>query len=269
MAIGCGAKCAKFLLIVFNAIFWLSGACVLGVGLWLLLDDSATQVFGLAIEASGDSTFKTACYVLIGIGAFVFLVGFLGCCGAIRESKCLLGLYIFALVVVFVVELAAGILAALYKDKITDELKEQLEKSIAEKPYYDNDMKYTAWGLSVNFAQAKFKCCGFIEPDAADYTQQDFNATYGIPFPYSCCKLKEGTDTKEEGKVSEEDVEDWTSCQAKNTEQFYSKACYESVKNWISDNLIILIGVGIGIACLEICGLIFAICLIRAFGEEV
>ena len=30
-------------------------------------------------------------YILIGAGSLVMLVGFFGCCGAVRESQCLLG----------------------------------------------------------------------------------------------------------------------------------------------------------------------------------
>jgi len=29
-------------------------------------------------------------YLLIGVGAFLTLMGFLGCCGAMKESKCML-----------------------------------------------------------------------------------------------------------------------------------------------------------------------------------
>lgn len=40
-----------------------------------------------------DSTaVKVACYILIGVGAFSMLMGFLGCVGAIYEVRCLLGL---------------------------------------------------------------------------------------------------------------------------------------------------------------------------------
>lgn len=31
-------------------------------------------------------------YILIGAGALMMLVGFLGCCGALQESQCMLGL---------------------------------------------------------------------------------------------------------------------------------------------------------------------------------
>lgn len=272
MAVGCGAKCAKFLLIVFNAIFWLSGIAVLGVGIWLLVDKEATHILGLAIEAEGDSSFKIACYILIGIGSFVCLVGFLGCCGAIKENKCMLGLYIFALVLVFIVELAAGIVAAVYKDKITSELKDKLsdalknDGNVPEKMYYNGDA-YTAWGSTVNFVQAKFKCCGFKAQNGSDY--DNFNNTYGKgPFPYSCCMLKNTVETKNYEKVGQDDVNNWVECQMKKSPQFYTENCFDSLQNWVEDHLVILIGVGIGIACLELFGFIFAVCLCRNTGDK-
>ena len=35
---------------------------------------------------------RMVAYILIGVGVFIFIVGFFGCCGAIRESKCMLGM---------------------------------------------------------------------------------------------------------------------------------------------------------------------------------
>lgn len=32
----------------------------------------------------------TGAYILLAMGALLFLLGFLGCCGAVRENKCLL-----------------------------------------------------------------------------------------------------------------------------------------------------------------------------------
>ncbi|KAG7249847.1 hypothetical protein CRUP_022899 [Coryphaenoides rupestris] len=39
----------------------------------------------------------------------MMVVGFLGCCGAIQESPCMLGLFFFFLLILFAVEVAAGI----------------------------------------------------------------------------------------------------------------------------------------------------------------
>lgn len=45
------------------------------------------------VLSSDNSTHvKVACYILIAVGAFSMLLGFLGCLGAIYEVRCLLGL---------------------------------------------------------------------------------------------------------------------------------------------------------------------------------
>ena len=41
---------------------------------------------------------KVASYILIGVGGFSMLMGFLGCLGAIYEVRCLLGLVSFHLI---------------------------------------------------------------------------------------------------------------------------------------------------------------------------
>ncbi|KAK9953917.1 hypothetical protein ABG768_016034, partial [Culter alburnus] len=41
-----GMKCVKYLLFVFNFIFWLMGSLVLAVGLWLRLDPNTVSLLG-------------------------------------------------------------------------------------------------------------------------------------------------------------------------------------------------------------------------------
>ncbi|XP_013803248.1 CD9 antigen isoform X2 [Apteryx mantelli] len=86
-----GTKCIKYLLFGFNFIFWLAGTAVLAIGLWLRFDSQTKSIFDLE---SNNTTFYTGVYILIGAGALMMLVGFLGCCGALQESQCMLGLVI-------------------------------------------------------------------------------------------------------------------------------------------------------------------------------
>ncbi|KAG9491061.1 hypothetical protein GDO78_006428, partial [Eleutherodactylus coqui] len=109
-----GTKCIKYLLFAFNFIFWLSGTAVLAVGLWLRFDSQTKAMFD-ADENS--NSFYTGVYILIGAGALMMLVGFLGCCGAIQESECMLGLFFAFLLVIFAIEIAAGIWGFANKDE--------------------------------------------------------------------------------------------------------------------------------------------------------
>uniref|UniRef100_A0A3B4BGR8 Tetraspanin n=1 Tax=Periophthalmus magnuspinnatus TaxID=409849 RepID=A0A3B4BGR8_9GOBI len=89
MAVAGGIRCVKYLMFVFNFIFWVAGTAVFAIGLWLRLDSKTKGLF------EGDDSpyvFYTGVYILIAAGALMMVVGFLGCCGAIQESPCMLGL---------------------------------------------------------------------------------------------------------------------------------------------------------------------------------
>lgn len=58
--------------------WWLTGSCA-----------SSTSA---SSHADDSTAVKVACYILISVGAFSMLLGFLGCLGAIYEVRCLLGL---------------------------------------------------------------------------------------------------------------------------------------------------------------------------------
>ena len=51
----------------------------------------------------GDSYVNTPIFLMI-VGGVIFLVAFLGCCGAWRESKCLIYTYAFFLAVILVAQ---------------------------------------------------------------------------------------------------------------------------------------------------------------------
>nr|KAG5699240.1 hypothetical protein BaRGS_012761 [Batillaria attramentaria] len=129
-------QCVIGLVYILSELLVLSGVAILGVGIWILADPNLQDYIDV-IHTEDEEYFRNAAYLLIAFGAFVFLVGFCGCCGAIRNSKCLLGFYIFFLVLVFAGELAAGILAAVYKDQIIDKFDVQLTDAI-KNDYKDN-----------------------------------------------------------------------------------------------------------------------------------
>ena len=73
----------------------LCGAALLGVGLYLLLEEDPSQFFDwfddIGLEDSlSDPLIVAAVYCMISVGALLFVVGFFGCCGACKESKCML-----------------------------------------------------------------------------------------------------------------------------------------------------------------------------------
>ncbi|MFT7814098.1 tetraspanin-2 isoform X1 [Arapaima gigas] len=124
-----GMKCVKYLLFVFNFIFWLVGSLVLAVGLWLRFDPDTTSLLS---ENGAPGTFFIGVYIVIGAGGIMMLVGFFGCCGAVRESQCLLGSFFTCLLVIFGAEVAAGVFGFLNKDKIIEEVQSFYSEAVDE-----------------------------------------------------------------------------------------------------------------------------------------
>ncbi|KAG7323762.1 hypothetical protein KOW79_013464 [Hemibagrus wyckioides] len=115
-----GMKCVKYLLFIFNFIFWLMGSLVLAVGLWLRLENDTVSLLN---SDTAPVTFFIGVYILIAAGGLVMLVGFFGCCGAVRESQCLLGSFFACLLIIFAAEVAAGVFGFLNKDTIIKDIQ--------------------------------------------------------------------------------------------------------------------------------------------------
>ncbi|XP_005149254.1 CD81 antigen [Pezoporus wallicus] len=136
---GC-TKCIKYLLFVFNFIFWLAGGIILGVALWLRHDSQTTNILYLHLgEKQAPNTFYVGIYILIAVGAVMMFVGFLGCYGAIQESQCLLGTFFTCLVILFACEVAAGIWGFVNKDQIAKDVKQFYDQAFQQALMAESD----------------------------------------------------------------------------------------------------------------------------------
>ncbi|XP_060694795.1 CD81 molecule a [Hemiscyllium ocellatum] len=158
---GC-MKCIKYLLFVFNFLFWLAGGVVLGVALWLRHDPKTTSVLETHFaDQTAPSTFFIGVYILIGVGAVMMIVGFLGCYGAIQESQCMLGTFFACLVILFACEVAAGIWGFVNKDEVAEELKMFYNQAsvVYHTPLQNAEKKEQAKAVLIAMHKA-LDCCG-------------------------------------------------------------------------------------------------------------
>uniref|UniRef100_A0A8D0GJY9 Tetraspanin n=1 Tax=Sphenodon punctatus TaxID=8508 RepID=A0A8D0GJY9_SPHPU len=128
----------------------LAGTAVLAIGLWLRFDNQTKSIFELD---SNTTTFYTGVYILIGAGALMMLVGFLGCCGAVQESQCMLGLFFLFLLVIFALEVGAAIWGFANKDKVIQEVKEFYKKTF-------DDRNKPGVRETLQAIQLALNCCG-------------------------------------------------------------------------------------------------------------
>uniref|UniRef100_A0A3B4BJD3 TSN18 protein n=1 Tax=Periophthalmus magnuspinnatus TaxID=409849 RepID=A0A3B4BJD3_9GOBI len=82
----------KTMMFVFNGVIFLAGVAILGVGIWVQVDSGSLTSVVESIPGAppGLDQLSSVSYVLIAVGAVLLVIGFLGCCGAVRESRCML-----------------------------------------------------------------------------------------------------------------------------------------------------------------------------------
>uniref|UniRef100_A0A3B3ZL46 Tetraspanin n=1 Tax=Periophthalmus magnuspinnatus TaxID=409849 RepID=A0A3B3ZL46_9GOBI len=148
-----GMKCVKYLLFVIFPHHCLLSNCVF-VPCWLPAPD----------------TFFIGVYILIGAGSLVMLVGFFGCCGAVRESQCLLGSFFACLLIIFGAEVAAGVFGFLNKDKIIEDVQS----------YYRSIYNESSNGTLISSYQNILNCCGTKANPCPDQEQDRKDCETGI-----------------------------------------------------------------------------------------
>ncbi|XP_068611378.1 CD82 antigen-like [Brachionichthys hirsutus] len=247
MGKGC-TTATKYFLFLFNLIFFLSGVLIMGFGLWLLLDNQS-----FLVVLNNFQGVKITCFILIGVGAFSMVLGFLGCLGAIYEIRCLLGLYFTCLLLILLAQIAAGILIYFQKDVLNEEMSKIITK-VLDNYRGGNSTTEQAW----DFIQRNMECCGWAG-------HQDWNGNMVIVnssqllFPCSCQNVS----------ISSGNVSDSGFCEAVTADwPIYDVGCAAGVESWLLTNIGVVLGICLGVALIELVGMILSICLCRNLGTE-
>ncbi|GIY30181.1 CD63 antigen [Caerostris darwini] len=215
-------SCVKYLMFVMNFLFVVSGIVLIVIGGVVQAKDVTMFL---------DTKYVTAPTILIVIGCIMFILAFLGCCGAVRENSCMVTTFGALLFIVFVIEIAGAATAYMYRGQLDEILKTNMNETIAQNK---SDAR-KVW----DEMQIEWKCCGVGGP--SDYLNNK------IDIPNSCC-----------GK-------DATTCPEVEA---YQDGCYKSLLNKIKSKIGIVGGVAIGIGVVELIGVMFAWCLSSAIKKE-
>uniref|UniRef100_A0A9J8AUK6 Tetraspanin n=1 Tax=Cyprinus carpio carpio TaxID=630221 RepID=A0A9J8AUK6_CYPCA len=224
--------CIKYFIFGFNIIFWLLGVAFLGIGLWAWSEKGVLSNISSITDLGGFDPV----WLFMVVGGVMFILGFTGCIGALRENTLLLKFFSVFLGIIFFLELTAGILAFVFKDWIKDQLNFFINNNI--RAYRDDiDLQNL-----IDFTQEYWECCGAFGADDWNLNVY-FNCTDSNPsrekcgVPFSCC-TKDPAVTEQAAYI-------------------HVKGCVPQFEKWLKENLTVVAGIFIGVALLQI----FGICL--------
>ncbi len=218
---------------------------LIGIGAFVL----ANQGKYSAVFGENTNTLAVASGLVIGVGCLIFLTAFCGCCGAVKESSCLLKLYIIILILLVVLEIAGGILALVFRGSINDFLSTELQKQVTKSYGVKNQTGVTDL---MDLFQQEQKCCGV--GNYTDYKGSEFQKNDTTVFvPQSCCKDKKKTDCNKINAAGD-DVVDVT--------QIYTEGCLTKMVQFFEDNFLYIGAAALALVAFEILAAIFACCVI-------
>nr|XP_026692075.1 CD9 antigen-like isoform X2 [Ciona intestinalis] len=233
---------AKYLLFAFNLIIWLAGGGTLGVGIWLLVDPSIQDSMDLA----GLEIYQAGAIVFVVAGSLILIIGFFGCCGAIKESTCLLGTYFGFLFVIFGLQLGIGIWALVSYDSMETAINDAMK--VKEGGLNQND--------DANYVgvEQNLQCCGATR-GCKDWATT--SASYGCGCDPTSSNLKNISNCV---LPNSKDCPDDTFPDTQ-TGHIYGQPCSEAIYDLIYDNLTIVGAIGLAVAGADILGMIISMCL--------
>ncbi|XP_022612089.1 CD151 antigen isoform X2 [Seriola dumerili] len=240
----CGTICLKYLLFLFNILFWVAGGAVLAVGVWTLVEKSDY------ISLLNSNFYSASAYILIAAGAIVIVTGIIGCCATLKEMKSLLIMYLVLLLCIFLLEIIAGVLAYITYQELDDELRQNLKVTMQQKYQQPGEESVTQ---AVDKLQQEFKCCG--SNNFSDWTNSTWiqAADYKRLVPDSCCKTPSELCGDRDHPSNIYKVEG---------------GCIMKLEEFILSQLYILGAVGTGIAFLQLVGMMFTCCLYQNLKED-
>lgn len=258
---------AKWILVLFNCLFFLVGAALLAIGLYVIFSPYSFEILAVLDNAA----IRAGVYIIVCLGAAIFVVAALGLFGACCKSKIMLGLYAFVLFVIIAIQLAAGIVTILYKSHVDDFVTSQLATTMDS---YVAENETDSYSVGWNSIQIFFECCG--TNNYTDWASTDWGTDGSVykyqpaaSYPISCCAV-EDTSVILSGTIDTSSFTDVVKCYGGGGESIPNtymagsgEGCYNSFQDYIIQNSVLVGGVGIGLAAFEI--LLFLLALVVCF----
>ena len=216
-------KMLKCLLFTLNLLFFICGAIVLGVSVHASFNQTEYQI---------TEELLPAVHLMVWVGAITLVLGFLGCCGAAAENRCLLGLFFLGLLAMLLMLLAVGVLGAITRTNTAQDLVRAHFEELGPLVQAPKEVQE-----SFQSVEKAGKCCGFFKGHE-DWS----NNSLEVPDSCNC------TDRSR-------------NCTALDGRDMYATPCLSYLLTWLDRVSGALMGVAFAFAAIMVLGMAFSLAL--------
>lgn len=211
------------------------GTFLLPIGLWMLLDGE-----GLAVLLGQPVLALQPCsYVCCAVGLLSAAMGALGGLGALRGARAPLGVFAVLLLLLLLAQLVLGVLAYTQRRHLWSHVGSRALQLIRGYPTAGGAPSAPQRGWDA--LQQQLRCCGWFSP-------QDWSP----PPPCSCLLPHSRPTALPHGR-----------CPTATNGETFSQGCMESSRMWVRDNVMGIVGGGVGIGLTQLCLLLLAAFVLR------
>ncbi|XP_034528769.1 leukocyte antigen CD37 isoform X5 [Ailuropoda melanoleuca] len=208
-------------------------------------------------------------------GILTMGLALLGCVGALKELRCLLGLYFGILLLLFATQITLGILISTQRMRLERRVKDIVmetiqnyrsrpEESAAEESWdYVQFQTPPGRSRSPQLQDPKLRCCGWNSPrDWFNIPSLISNESEVHRVPCSCYNSSATNDSAVFEKLSFPQFSrlgplarprhSTDLCVVPENSNIYSEGCARSLQKWLHNNLISIVGICLGVGLLEV-----------------
>jgi len=246
----------KFLFFFFTLALWVIGVAAIGVSIYFVVK------FDYLVNTADSYSLSYVSIAVIVGAAILVLIGFLGCCGTCKGSKCMLYLFACLLTVILVAEVALCIYSLVERNDIQDTVMKGLNETAGQ--YLGDESTIQAW----DEMQKGLKCCGISNgpSDWALYIQPQ-PSSGDLTFPESCCSTDECKEAPSDCQAGST-VKDPAQCVTVNPDEAYQDGCGSKLVNTLKDNFALIAAGGFVFAFLQLLGIFCAVQIGGSFNKQ-
>ncbi|XP_029155750.1 CD9 antigen [Nylanderia fulva] len=244
---------AKYALVAVSLVFLIIAITVIALASWMLTD----KTFLVSIAQEGNN-YDAGLYMLLTAGILMFIVAFLGCCGALKHSRCSLIIFFVVILVIIVAQIAFAGWLYTHGDRLDGLLRSSVINTV-KKEYGDVESRTQI----MDAIQSGLECCGATGPAdwaGSKYASKDpslpisltvsNDANNVFKVPESCCRnigtvaCNEGRNMKVAGVTND---------------SIFSEGCTQKLVDTLKGQTYHVMITAILILIVEILGLILAL----------